>query len=132
MRIVERPSERVDVVLHGDRPPLAWMRQWTSRLLTDVGDDRLTDVLLVANALLSNAFRHADSPRRYRVLRPRSGEVVRVEVEDGSPERLPVLGRFGSVLHPEGRGLLLVNRLAALWGVVPQGVCKTVWAEIAT
>ncbi|GGP82151.1 ATP-binding protein [Saccharothrix coeruleofusca] len=132
MRIVERPNEWVEVVLHGDRPPLARMRQWTSGLLADVAEDRLTDVLLVANALLSNAFRHADSPRRYRVLRPRASGVVRIEVEDSSPGRLPVLGRFGSVLHPEGRGLLLVNRLAALWGVVPQATRKTVWAEVTT
>ncbi|GAA2698325.1 MULTISPECIES: ATP-binding protein [Actinosynnema] len=128
MRIVERPGERIDVVLHDDDPPLARMRKWTSATLAELGVADAVDTQLVGNALLSNAFRHAIAPRCFRLRLVR--DVVRVEVEDGSPQLLPVLSRF-EPLQPTGRGLLLVNRLATLWGVVQGATAKTVWAEIA-
>jgi hypothetical protein len=50
-----------------------------------------------------------------------------VEVEDGSPSLLPILGKADGT---RGCGLLLINRLAQNWGCDRQGDRKVVWAEV--
>lgn len=96
------------------------------------GDQRAAaeDVLLVVSELVTNACLHADGPEELRV---GSGpEVLRLEVVDqgsGSPApRTP--HRAG---RPGGHGMFIVQRLCLDWGVVrnPEGLGKTVWAELA-
>lgn len=49
-------------------------------------------------------------------------------VDDSSPKR-PILGH-STIGQTRGRGLLIVDRLSTDWGVIPNVVGKTVWAEL--
>jgi PAS domain S-box-containing protein len=84
------------------------------------------DVELLVSEVTSNALRHAGSP--FTVILRYDGARVRVEVGDGS-RALPQPRRPG----PEeigGRGLVLVEALAADWGVRPTLEGKRVWFEL--
>ncbi|WP_170166587.1 ATP-binding protein [Lentzea atacamensis] len=107
---------------------VAAARRWTSAVLSGVTDDELDDILLVVDELVSNAFDHGLSPRLMRLHRSEEPCLVRVEVCHASTQ-VPVLGRSRLGGH-QGRGMLIVNRLAKDWGVtlVPHG--KTVCAEV--
>ncbi|PSL51554.1 hypothetical protein B0I31_12088 [Saccharothrix carnea] len=97
-------------------------------MVAGIDDDRLVDVQVVAAQLVGNAYRHAGAPRRLRVYRLPDGDLVRIEVGDGSPSLLPILGRLAT---PErGRGLLMVNRLSVNWGHRRDADRKAVWAEV--
>jgi hypothetical protein len=77
--------------------------------------------------LVTNAILHARTV--VQVCLERRDEIVRVEVRDGSPIR-PALRDHG--LHATtGRGLALVSRLAATWGVDVGSDGKVVWAHLA-
>ncbi|GGP86525.1 ATP-binding protein [Saccharothrix coeruleofusca] len=127
MSTVDLPRD--DAVLELPDEPLsrADLERRIASAVPGVRGDRLADVLTVAAELARNACLHANSPRRMRLNRPREG-VVRIEVVDGSPGVLPVLGRFDQSWH--GRGLVVVNRLAEHWGCQPHGDHKVVWAEV--
>ncbi|MFD8378880.1 ATP-binding protein [Streptomyces sp. NPDC059679] len=53
-------------------------------------------------------------------------------MRDPCPERLPTIRpkEGANDLGENGHGLLLVEELADRWGVVPEPICKTVWAEL--
>ena len=81
---------------------------------------------LLTSELVSNVVRHVGSPPTVRACRGRSR--IRIEVDDASRE-LP------AVQHPEplaadGRGMLVVDTLAAEWGTELRDDGKTVWFEI--
>lgn len=88
------------------------------------------DVLLVVSELVTNACLHADGAEELRI--GNGTKIVRLEVVDlgsGAPApRTP--HRPG---RPGGHGMFIVQRLCLDWGVVrnPDGVGKTVWAELA-
>ncbi|MFG3141844.1 ATP-binding protein [Streptomyces sp. NPDC048211] len=94
-------------------------------------------VVLIAAELTANAIRHGLVPGRdfhlsLRVTdRPRPA--ARIEVTDTRGERVPPLpGRLRAPgVADDGRGLVLVEGLAARWGWYPRakGPGKTVWAE---
>ncbi|GAA3787961.1 ATP-binding protein [Streptomyces chiangmaiensis] len=89
------------------------------------------NVTLVVAELAANAVRHGRVPGRdFRVRLVLRDGVVRVEVADGRPERLPVLREPGAA--GGGYGLLLVSAVAERWGVEPRPGCayKVVWAEV--
>ncbi|WP_367128632.1 hypothetical protein [Saccharothrix sp. HUAS TT1] len=130
MNVVERPFDNVDFVMGETVPPVRRARRWITEAVPELDQARRLDLLLIADALLTNAFEHALAPRRLRLSRPRGGRVVRVEVHDASPELLPVLGKPGA-RGLRNRGLLLVNRLASCWGVDPRSGYKAVWGEVA-
>ncbi|WP_447002160.1 ATP-binding protein [Saccharothrix isguenensis] len=109
-------------------PQLGMVRRWVGQVLADVDENDLDDCVLVVNELVSNAFDHADAPRRVRLHRLEGPCVVRVEVDDASPDRL-VLGR-SRLGGSRGRGLIIVERLSKDWGVVSHTEGKTVWAEM--
>ena len=129
MDVVERSADPVDFDLEETHPPVRRARGWIVENIPELDQYKLLDLLLIADALLTNAFEHAEAPRRLRLSRRPDAHVVRVEVHDGSPELLPVLGKPGGrgLRH---RGLLLVNRLAFRWGVDPEHNYKAVWGEV--
>ncbi|ANZ42012.1 hypothetical protein BBK82_44865 [Lentzea guizhouensis] len=131
MGVIGRSSEHVDLVLPEGMLPLADVRAQVRRLLLGMHENVVVDVMVVATELVSNAYHHAAPPRRVRVLSLPEREVVRVEVEDGTPGRFPQLGRMG-FLGRRQRGLLLVNGLAQVWGHNRFPEFKTVWADIST
>ncbi|MGW1882065.1 ATP-binding protein [Streptomyces sp. NPDC001970] len=92
-------------------------------------------VALVVAELAANAVLHGRVPGRdfeLRLAYDRTGGLVRVEVSDTHPGRpgLPNPAARGPADADGGRGLLLVEAVAARWGVADRtGPGKTVWAE---
>ncbi|MFE2751632.1 ATP-binding protein [Actinosynnema sp. NPDC059335] len=127
MDVVRPPVDPVDFDLECGATSVRRARRWITGNVLDLDQAKRLDLLLIADALVTNAFEHAGSPRRLRLSRRGDLRVVRVEVLDASPELLPVLGRPGSLRH---RGLRLVNRLASRWGVDPRPEYKSVWGEV--
>ena len=99
-------------------------RQFLRRRLDGVlRGSRLDTALLLANEVVTNAVRHARPPIQLTVRVV--GNMVRVEVTDGSPD-LPSVRPAGPAA-PFGRGLPLLDALAEAWGADPCGPGKVVW-----
>lgn len=84
-------------------------------------------VALLVSEIATNALVHGSGDVQVRVTS--SSERLRVEVADDSP-RMPQ-PRAAGPLEEGGRGLALVESLAADWGVQPRGHGKVVWFELA-
>ncbi|MFJ8311540.1 MULTISPECIES: SpoIIE family protein phosphatase [unclassified Streptomyces] len=99
----------------------AAVRAWGAR-------ERSDEVELAADELITNALMHTDGGAIVTV-RVLSGPErrLRVEVEDRS-SALPRRREAGDS-GVSGRGLMLVDRLADVWGVEPRGSGKCVWCE---
>ncbi|GHF69843.1 magnesium or manganese-dependent protein phosphatase [Streptomyces mashuensis] len=101
----------------------AAVRAWGAR-------ERSDEIELVADELVTNALLHTDGPAVVTIRMLTGPQTrVRVEVEDRSsvlPRR-----REPGESGVSGRGLLLVDRLADVWGVEPRGTGKSVWCEFA-
>lgn len=91
-------------------------------------EDLETDTSLIVSELVTNALLHADSA--VRVTLKWSSQLLRVEVWDGSVDRVPD-PRLPAELDEHGRGLLLVSALSRAWGIEPTLDGKIVWAEVA-
>jgi hypothetical protein len=94
--------------------------------------DGLGDVTeLLATELVANVVRHVGLPMTLRAIATPDRTLLRVEVDDPSPEP-PVVQR-PSLTATGGRGMLLVDSLASRWGVAAahDGTAgKMVWFEI--
>lgn len=111
------------------KPPLPQVRAWLRGLLADEPLDLLIDVELVATELVTNAHEHTGRLLAVRVSRPVDRPVLRIEVDDGAPDRPPRPGastRGGF----RGRGLLMIEGISKQWGVDLGDDRKTVWVEI--
>ena len=92
-----------------------------------LGKDDVADVAeLLVSELVTNAVLHAGTVVRLRILGDGSG--VRIEVSDGM-EAKPSRRRY-SAEAATGRGLGLVEALAADWGTRSDGAGKTVWCTV--
>jgi anti-sigma regulatory factor (Ser/Thr protein kinase) len=85
------------------------------------------DLLLLVSELVTNAVVHAGSPAVVRL--DADVERIKVAVADRAGERKPSMSE-PDPLSSSGRGVLLVDRLAARWGVEPQCEGKVVWFEL--
>jgi hypothetical protein len=128
MSTVELPRDGVELGLPDTPPAQDELFDLVARTFPGVGGHRLVDIQVVAAQLVGNAYRHAAGPRRLRLRRGLEADLVRIEVQDGSPSRFPVLGRLDT--PAQGRGLVMVNRLSVNWGHRPHDDQKTVWAEV--
>jgi len=93
----------------------------------EVPDRVVDDLLLLVSELVTNALVHAGSPAVVRL--DADVERIKVAVADNEPDRSL------SIVEPDplssrGRGVLLVDRLAARWGVEPRQEGKIVWFEL--
>lgn len=84
-------------------------------------------VELIVSELTGNVVKHAAGPSTLRVRR--LGEIIRVEVCDPEPMKVP------EEQHPDvegigGRGLLLVSAVATSWGYDRSEGHKVTWAEL--
>ncbi|AYG79209.1 Phosphoserine phosphatase RsbP [Streptomyces hundungensis] len=99
----------------------AAVRAWGAR-------ERSDEIELAADELITNALMHTDGGAIITI-RVLSGPErrLRVEVEDRS-SALPRRREAGAS-GVSGRGLMLVDRLADVWGVESRGSGKCVWCE---
>jgi anti-sigma regulatory factor (Ser/Thr protein kinase) len=99
-------------------------RSWAAARLDGVD---LDVAKLLVTELATNAVLHARTGFTVRI--HVDDECVRVSVTDADPSipsaTTPAPGDSG------GRGLFLVNQLAARWGIDPDPPGKTVWFELA-
>lgn len=105
------------------------------RFLTSVlGDDgptwsELVEVAeLLTSELVSNAVLHARTPFDVCIDVEDDDEGIVIAVIDHSPD-MPVL-RAPDLETPGGRGIFLVDRLSARWGVDPVDHGKRVWCHV--
>jgi anti-sigma regulatory factor (Ser/Thr protein kinase) len=84
------------------------------------------ELALVVSELVTNAVRHAEPPVRLEL--QADDERVTVAVADGSPGR-PV-ARPAPADAEGGRGLPMIDLIAAETGVRPSPPGKTVWAAL--
>jgi anti-sigma regulatory factor (Ser/Thr protein kinase) len=94
-------------------------RAWKQPAVSDVAQ-------LIVTELVGNAVRHAGTPIELTVALRR--RYMHVAVRDQSP-RLPRLGG-GSPDADGGRGLIVVEALAASWGTTRTDDGKVVWATL--
>ncbi|MGV9558341.1 SpoIIE family protein phosphatase [Streptomyces sp. NPDC003522] len=99
----------------------ALLRQWHIR------DGTRDTMSLLVSELVTNAVRHATGPVTVRLIR--AGHGLLCEVGDTGNGR-PRLGP-GGLLDEGGRGLRIVHRLTARWGVRWTENGKVVWAAVA-
>ena len=113
--------------LPADPAIVAYARKQVAATLCGWGlDDAAFITGLVVSELVTNAIRHAESPIQLRLIRDRT---LICEVSDGS-STAPHLRR-ARALDEDGRGLLLISRLAQRWGTRQGPHGKTIWAEQA-
>lgn len=86
-------------------------------------------VVLVVSELVTNAVQHAEPP--YGIVVAVDDGLIRIDVVDhGSQAPTEPVDAPGDGLLPGGRGLAIVRRLAAAWGVERNGAGKSVWADV--
>jgi GAF domain-containing protein len=124
-------AERFEVEQDATAVPVA-RRAVVSALHGNVPGDVVDAAELVVSELTGNALLHAAAPVSLVVRTGATPGSVRVEVHDGSRSQ-PVRPRSGGSQEGEGltgRGLGLIDAVAARWGVEPTLGGKAVWAEL--
>ena len=102
-------------------------RRFVSAALHEAGAEALADVTtLLVSELVTNAVLHALADVDLRLCV--EGGSVRVEVRDSSAT--PAVPRHFGSDAATGRGLLLVDQLAAAWGSEEGRDGKCVWFEL--
>ncbi|GEN79546.1 ATP-binding protein, partial [Actinotalea fermentans] len=106
-------------------------RTWVVSEAAHVGapEDIQRVVALLASEVVTNAIKHGPAGGRIDVGVSRTGDRLRVSVHDESAQRPVRLEPGPTALS--GRGVLLVDRLAAAWDVQPDAGGKTVWFEVS-
>ncbi|MEO3976125.1 ATP-binding protein [Streptomyces sp. CAU 1734] len=83
--------------------------------------------------LAANAVTHARVPGwgfELRLILAASANILRIEVSDARTGSAP-RRRRSSGEDESGRGLLLIEALAAAWGIEHHAIGKTVWADVS-
>jgi anti-sigma regulatory factor (Ser/Thr protein kinase) len=104
-------------------------RTWLTSFLheRDVDEPTMMDAALIVSELVTNALRHGEGSTVLRAaLSPAEVQLSVTDSGDGEPRMLPPdPDRIG------GLGLLVVDSVAAEWGVAQFPGGKTVWALLA-
>ncbi|GGO25642.1 hypothetical protein GCM10010116_51450 [Microbispora rosea subsp. aerata] len=111
-------------------------REWARGLLAgQVAAPVLDDVLLLLSEVVTNAVAHTDSGRatdgRVVVWMVRTPTAVHVEVVDGGSATSAPVMRVPDAADDGGRGLWLVDLLAAAWGAHQDDAGGSVWFRVA-
>lgn len=98
-------------------------------LLLAWGHDRQADdAAVVVSELVTNAVQHAGEHGQLQLALRVTGDVLRLELADGSSQR-PVTREVVDS-DEGGRGMRIVDELTARWGVDVNGAGKRVWVEL--
>jgi serine/threonine-protein kinase RsbW len=112
------------------RSSAAAARATVRAALPDQLDDDLGDtVVLLTCELVTNAIVHAHTPCQLRLSEPCAG-TLRVEVHDDTTSAATMSVDPPSPASGSGRGLLLIDALAATWGTTTHPDGKTVWFDV--
>ncbi|MEU0947815.1 SpoIIE family protein phosphatase [Streptomyces canus] len=128
-----RPTVRRTMLSVAQAEPerVAVARQQLRELLHDwPSADQVDSAVLLLSETLTNVLVHTDADALLLAeVRGETGERrMRIEVTDTSDD-LPHKRRPGE-LASSGRGLMLIELLADMWGVDPQGEGKSIWFEL--
>jgi anti-sigma regulatory factor (Ser/Thr protein kinase) len=108
---------------------VAEARQWAAdqlRAFFDAPGDAADDAALLVSELVTNCVQARC--HFFELAIDAHHDSVRVEATDDAPGiPTPVVARSD---EPSGRGLLIIEKLAAEWGVDPVPPGKTVWAAL--
>jgi anti-sigma regulatory factor (Ser/Thr protein kinase) len=128
----DEPRQARQVALPSAPRAAGLARQEIREALTSWGLDRLEDTaVLLATELVGNAVRHAHHDGSELELRiADTGAWLRIEVSDADPH--PPQPHLPAELDESGFGFVLVEALAAKWGVDQATAGKTVWIELDT
>ncbi|MGW5370754.1 ATP-binding SpoIIE family protein phosphatase [Streptomyces sp. NPDC004009] len=110
---------------------IAEARRHLRELLHDwASAEQVDSAVLLVSEMVTNVLVHtdADALLSAEVAGEPGGRRLRVEVRD-SGDDLPHRRRPGE-LASSGRGLMLIELLADLWGVDPRGKGKSIWFEL--
>lgn len=90
------------------------------------------DVVLLASEIATNAVVHTASGEdgTFTVVVQRDAGLIRVEVHDGGSPSSPTVRPVGDLGNSAGRGLGLVDELAARWGYLGGQDGRVVWFEM--
>ena len=112
-----------------DLAELPAVRHWANGILAEatLSEPENWQVVILLDELVANAISHGSPP--ITVTLTVLPDAVRGEVADGS-NYLPAVGHAGSD-QAGGRGMELVEKLAARWGTLIANHGKTVWFEVA-
>jgi anti-sigma regulatory factor (Ser/Thr protein kinase) len=106
--------------------PRSARRMLAAQLLTwGIGEPERAAAAMIATELVTNAVEHAATPSQLRV--HYDGVVLVIEVRDGCTAAPRLQAPTTGIT---GRGLQLVDRLAARWNYVLHPDGKTIWADI--
>lgn len=103
-------------------------RQHVWRFCSGLPRDLVEVATLLTSELVTNAVRHARGSIRLAMNRDRA--MLHIEVSDDSPD--PPVVRNAHPTDTGGRGVMLVDRLAAGWGVAMRNGGKVVWFRLPT
>jgi anti-sigma regulatory factor (Ser/Thr protein kinase) len=91
-------------------------------------EHQMDDAAVVVSELVTNAVQHADEQGQLRLELQGTGEVLRLELADGSSVR--PMAREIVDSDERGRGMHIVDVLTARWGVETHDGGKRVWVEL--
>jgi anti-sigma regulatory factor (Ser/Thr protein kinase) len=119
-------SADIPATIHG--PAVA--RGFVAALLDARGLERLTYLAqLVVSELVTNAYQHAPGTDSFELELSGTDDHLRISLADGSAIR-PTLAELDQDA-PRGRGMRIVQAIAARWGAEEHHGGKRVWAEMA-
>ncbi|MCX4763523.1 SpoIIE family protein phosphatase [Streptomyces sp. NBC_01275] len=129
---VRTPVRRtVLTVAQAEPERVAVSRQHLRELLHDwPSDDQVDSAVLLVSEMLTNVLVHTDADALLvaEITGAPGERRIRIEVTDAGDD-LPHKRRPGE-LASSGRGLILIELLADIWGVAPRGQGKSIWFEI--
>ncbi|MFC5172499.1 ATP-binding SpoIIE family protein phosphatase [Streptomyces mutomycini] len=132
LRTRRAPGRRSAMTIAQAEPErVAAARQQVRELLHDWADaEQVDSAELMVSEMSTNVLMHTDGDALLvaEVTGERGERRLRVEVADASDE-LPHKRRPGEMAS-SGRGLMLMEMLAAAWGVDPRGEGKSIWFEL--
>jgi anti-sigma regulatory factor (Ser/Thr protein kinase) len=103
-------------------------RRFATDVLHNVSPEVTATVELLVSELATNCIRHTDSAFDLTIIQ--SGREIRVEATDYDDAGKPTM-RSPKPADPSGRGLRIVDALAAAWGVEHRSAHgKTVWFTV--
>jgi PAS domain S-box-containing protein len=128
-RVHRDPSQRTAAIdLEPRTGSVAEARRFVSATLREWSQDPdlVSDAVLIASELVTNAIVHGEPPVRLR-LRAVHHEIT-LEVDDGD-SAMPRKVQSDPEM-PDGRGLAIVAQLSSRWAARPNGRGKTVWSTL--